>query len=124
MRSRWNCDIRASHIEKLFCVSGTVTRKSKVRSKLIKRHSECRARGADFPGGLQNCQYTEPAVCLSRSCNNHSQFELGVRLSTRDPAESAHSEKSDRRAEREEITDNRAILIQSPAPVPETRVIP
>jgi DNA replication licensing factor MCM6 len=75
-------DIRASHIGKLFCVSGTVTRTSEVRPELLKGHFKCLICGAEIPNVVQNFQFTEPSTCPSRSCNNHSRFELVTTNST------------------------------------------
>ncbi|KAH0794860.1 DNA replication licensing factor mcm6 [Histomonas meleagridis] len=69
-------DIRASEIGKLFCISGTVTRTSEVRPELLKGTFKCRICGAEIPNISQNFQYTEPTSCSSKTCGNHTKFEL------------------------------------------------
>jgi DNA replication licensing factor MCM6 len=69
-------DIRAGQIGKLLSLAGTVTRTSEVRPELIRGHFKCRVCGAEIPNVQQNFQYTEPSICPSRSCNNHSRFQL------------------------------------------------
>lgn len=69
-------EIRASEIGKLFCILGTVTRTSEVRPELLQGTFKCRICGAEIPNVPQNFQYTEPTSCSSKSCSNHSKFEL------------------------------------------------
>ena len=69
-------DIRAGFIGRLYSLSGTVTRTSDVRPELLNGFFKCKVCGAEIPDVAQNFQYTEPAVCPQRSCNNHSKFEL------------------------------------------------
>ena len=75
-------DIRASNIGQLFSFSGTITRTSEVRPELLNATFKCRMCGAEIKNVVQNFQYTEPAVCPSKSCNNRSRFELVAENST------------------------------------------
>ena len=75
-------DIRASHIGQLFSFSGTVTRTSEVRPELLNATFKCRVCGAEISNVIQNFQYTEPAICPTKSCNNRSKFELLADRST------------------------------------------
>ncbi|OHT09830.1 DNA replication licensing factor mcm6 [Tritrichomonas foetus] len=75
-------DLRATHIGKLFSFSGTVTRTSEVRPELLNATFKCRGCGAEISNVVQNFQFTEPAVCPSKTCNNRSKFELLTDRST------------------------------------------
>ena len=68
--------IRPSNIGQLFAFEGTVTRTSDVFPELLKGTFKCKICGTEIPNVSQNFQYTEPTVCPSKSCNNHSKFEL------------------------------------------------
>jgi len=69
-------DIRAQFIGQMFCITGTITRTSDVRPELIKGSFKCKVCGTEIPNVSQNFQFTEPTVCPSKACNNHSKFEL------------------------------------------------
>ena len=68
--------IKPSSIGQLFAFEGTVTRTSDVFPELLKGFFKCKICGTEIPNVSQNFQYTEPTVCPSKSCNNHSKFEL------------------------------------------------
>jgi DNA replication licensing factor MCM6 len=69
-------EIKPSAIGQLFSFQGTVTRTSDVCPELLRGTFKCKVCGTEIPNVSQNFQYTEPSVCPSKACNNHSKFEL------------------------------------------------
>ena len=74
-------DLRSDRIGALVSFSGTVTRTSEVRPELLVGTFVCDECGHEVTGVEQQNRYTEPPVCPSPDCGNHTAWKLVVERS-------------------------------------------